>query len=209
MPASWFDRGDGRSFLKPPRAIAADEDMAEYLLCERGFVPTITTVVERETARRVRYHPKLRAAEDTDFAIRLALHGCRFKMAEEPGAVWNDLHDPGRASSHGRAERFGAWLAQMQPLLSRRAWHGARGWAYAKMLARSGRKLEALRLYLTALRHRCYRPRLAAVIFLQIFLGARNYRALADIGIGWLRMGLREPPAPESARKSAKAFEVA
>ena len=48
------DRGNGNTFLKPPRAIASGEHMATYLLCERGFVPTITLVVARETARRVR-----------------------------------------------------------------------------------------------------------------------------------------------------------
>ena len=42
------DRGEGRTFLKPPRAIRPGEDMGEYLLCARGFVPTITLVVERE-----------------------------------------------------------------------------------------------------------------------------------------------------------------
>ena len=73
--------------------------MGEYVLCERGFVPTITTVVEREMAQRVRYHPKLRAAEDVDFAIRLALEGCKFRMLEQPGAVWNDHDDSGRASA--------------------------------------------------------------------------------------------------------------
>ena len=186
------NRGDGREFLKPPRAIGEGEDMAEYLLCERGFVPTITIAVERELAKRVRYHPKLRAAEDVDFAVRLALEGCRFKMAEEPGAVWNDLDDSRRASAHNRSEQFGAWLDTMAPYLSPRAWHGARGWAYAKLLAHNGRKLLALRLYLTALLRGCYRPQLAAVIPLQIFLTARNYRALADAGIGWFHMGLRE-----------------
>ena len=203
------NRGDGRTFLKPPRAIRPDEDMAEYLLCARGFVPTITTVVEREMARRVHYHPTLRAAEDTDFAIRLALEGCRFEMVEQPGAVWNDLHDPGRASAHSRTERFGVWLAQMKPVLTRRAWHGARGWAYAKMLARDRRKARALRLYLTALYHRCYRPRLAAIIFLQVFLSAKSYRALANVGIGWLRMGLRMPQAQKPDQEHAKSLEAA
>ena len=111
------NRGDERMFLKPPRAIGTNEDMAEYLLCGRGFVPTITIVVEREVAQRVRYHPKLRAAEDTDFAIRLALEGCRFEMTAEPGAIWNDLNDPARASAYNRADQFGAWLEEMQPRL--------------------------------------------------------------------------------------------
>ena len=195
------NRGDGREFLKPPRAIRPGEDMGEYLLCERGFVPTITTVVEREIAKRVRYHTKLRSAEDTDFAIRLALAGCQFTMIAEPGAVWNDFHDPSRASAGSRAVRFGAWLDEMEPHLTRRAYYGAQGWAYAKMLARDGQKFRALRLYLAALIHRCYRPRLAAVVFLQIFLGAKNYRAMADLAIGWLHMGLRESSETKIASK--------
>lgn len=180
------DRGDGRTMLKPPRAIGPDEDMGEYTLCERGFVPTITTVVPREMAQRVRYHPKLRAAEDVDFAIRLAQEGCAFHMLEAPGAIWHDHDDPTRASARNTADEFGAWLAQMKPHLTAHAWRGGRGWPYAKMLAHNGRKMEALRLYLAALLSGCYRPRLGAIIFLQIFLNANSYRAIADVAIGWL-----------------------
>ena len=191
------DRGEGRTFLKPPRAIREDEDMGEYLLCDRGFVPTITLVVERQMARRVRYHTDLRAAEDTDFAIRLALAGCKFKMAPGAGAVWKDVHDPTRTSaggpaSHTRALRFESWLKQMQPMLTPRAWRGARGWVYAKMMARDHRKLAALRLYLSAVLHGCYPTRLAGIIFLQIFLDARAYRRIADRAISWLHIGLRD-----------------
>jgi glycosyltransferase involved in cell wall biosynthesis len=185
------NRGDERMFLKPPRAIAPEENMAEYLLCERGFVPTITIVVEREMAQRVRYHPKLRAAEDTDFAIRLALEGCRFEMTAEPGAVWNDLADPNRASAYNRTDQFGDWLEEMQPRLTARAWRGARGWAYAKLLAHNGQKFRALWLYLNAVFRGCYHPKLTAVVFLQIFLASKKYRALADASIGWLGLGLR------------------
>jgi glycosyltransferase involved in cell wall biosynthesis len=202
------DRGEGRVFTKPPRAIRDGEDMGEYLLCERGFVPTITVVVERELARRVRYHENLRAAEDTDFAIRLALAGCRFVMAEELGAVWKDSADPGRTSAGGpssHTERFVHWLEQMKPAMTARAWRGARGWAYAKMLAREGRKFEALKLYLAAVFAGCYAPRLAAVVFLQVFLNAAQYRRLADTAIAWLQPGLRERDhtAPLSSLKKA------
>jgi hypothetical protein len=47
--------------------------------------------------------------------------------------------------------------------------------------------MEALRLYLTALLHGCYRPRLSVIVFLQVFLNANSYRAIADVVIGWLR----------------------
>ncbi|HET7083868.1 MAG TPA: glycosyltransferase family 2 protein [Rhizomicrobium sp.] len=173
------DRGGGRQFLKPPRALDPDEDMAEYLLCERGFVPTITIVVPRQAALRVRYDEDLWPAQDVDFAIRLSLAGYRFHMLEEPGAVWRDHFDPLRISASKGSGKFGAWLERMRPRLSSRAYHGARGWAYAK-LVKPERRLEALGLYLNAVLRGCYRPSLAAVILLQILLGGWGYRRLAD-----------------------------
>jgi glycosyltransferase involved in cell wall biosynthesis len=198
------DRGEGREFLKPPRAIRPGEDMGEYLLCDRGFVPTITVVVERQMAAKVRYHENLRAAEDTDFAIRLALAGCHFQMLEAPGAVWKDLADPNRTSAGGKARRMDAWLKQMKPLLTRRAWRGARGWAYAKMLARDGHKAKGVALYLQALLAGAFPARLVGVVLLQILLDAGHYRALANTAISWLRMGLRERNLA-SARKLERA----
>jgi glycosyltransferase involved in cell wall biosynthesis len=198
------DRGEGRVFLKPPRAIGETEDMATYLLCDRGFVPTITVVVEREAARRIRYDCALRAAEDTDFAIRLFLAGYSFKMVEEPGAIWKDMPDPNRTSSGRRYQRFGEWLEQLRPVIPARAYHGARGWAYAKLVAHD-RKLAALGLYFNAVLRGCYRPSLAVIIFLQIFLGRSGYRALADRAISWLRIGLRE----DEHKTDAKPLEQA
>jgi glycosyltransferase involved in cell wall biosynthesis len=184
------DRGGGRVFLKPPRALREGEHMAEYLLCDRGFVPTITVVVETEAARRVRYSG-LRPAEDTDLAIRLFNAGCRFIMAEKPGAVWRDVSDPGRTSASRGTRRFEEWLEFMKPDIPSRAYHGGRGWAYAKLVSRSSR-LKALALYVTALRHRCYAPRLAMIILMQILLSDATYRAVADRAIAWLGAGLRE-----------------
>lgn len=173
------ERGRGRAFLKPPRAIGPGEHMAHYLLCDRGFIPTITLVVAAETAKRVRYNESLPFAQDTDFAIRLYLAGNRFVMAEEPSAVWRDLADPGRASAGRKGWRLRNWLEDLKTRIPAKAYHGGRGWMIAKGLAPHN-KSKALRLYLTALKHRCYSPRLAVVIFLQIFMPDRFYRSLAD-----------------------------
>ena len=186
------DRGDGKSFVKPPRGIGAGEDMGEYLLAERGFVPTITLVVPRETAAKVRYHVNLRPAEDTDFAMRLALAGLRFVMAQRPGAVWRDIADPGRTSASAGTLRFATWLKQMRPHMTRRAYFGARGWAFAKLVRGERGRLAALCLTLPAIARGCYSPRLALVVLLQVLLDARQYRLLADTAIQWLHMGLRE-----------------
>lgn len=198
------DRGEDRVFLKPPRAIRAGEEMAAYLLCDRGFVPTITIAVAREMAQAIRYHTKLRAAEDTDFAIRLSLAGCRFAMIEEAGAVWKDMDDPDRASAGKGRDDLGAWLDQMKPRISARAYHGGRGWAYAKLVAQD-HPLRALGLYLNAVLRGCYRPPLAAIVFLQIFLGRSGYRRIADTAISWLRMGLRERGKPQPTRTLEQA----
>jgi glycosyltransferase involved in cell wall biosynthesis len=192
------DRGNGKTLLKPPRAIRSDEHMAIYLLCDRGFVPTITLAVPRAMAAEVRYSEYLRFAEDTDFAVRLYLAGCRFQMVEEPNAIWHDLGDPNRTSANRKGARMVGWLERMRPLIPARASHGCRGWTLAKGVAPSSR-WKALGMYLTALLHGCYRPRLAAIVFLQIFLSDGLYRRVADTAIGWISRVKPRRSAPKFA----------
>jgi hypothetical protein len=146
----------------------------------------------------VRYHENLREAEDTDFAVRLALTGCRFVMADAPGAVWKDHHDPGRQSAGRSTARLEQWLESIRPQISRKGYRGGMGWAVAKGVATKN-PLRALGLYLNAVVHGCYRPGLAAVVFLQIFLPNSLYRAVADGAIRWLRAGLRLPEKKSAA----------
>jgi hypothetical protein len=61
------------------------------------------------------------------------------------------------------------------------------------MVAQDGSRDEAMKLYLDAFFRGCYSPRLAVVVFLQIFMDAARYRRLADAAISWLHIGLREP----------------
>jgi len=195
------DRGRGRRFLKPPRAIREGEHMADYLFADRGFVPTITLAVPRGIAGRVRYSETLRMAEDADFAIRLFLAGCKFVMAETPGATWTDQADPGRTSARGKSERLAVWLETHRAEIPARAYYGCRGWAYAKLVARDNRR-RALKLYLDAVMRGCYAPKLTLVVFLQIFLPASGYRRLADRVVpflGWFRSGLLLPQSSLSA----------
>jgi glycosyltransferase involved in cell wall biosynthesis len=190
------DRGNGVTLTKPPRALRANEHMATYLLCDRGFIPTITIVVERETAKRVRYSENWRVAEDADFAIRLFLAGVRFQMAEEPGAVWKDEYNPNRTSAGRKGAKLIPWLEELRPRIPTKAYYGGRGWAIAKGVVVSNPSL-ALRYYLSAVLHGCYRPRLAAIICLQIFLPDALYRAIADSTIPWLRLShMKEDSKP-------------
>jgi glycosyltransferase involved in cell wall biosynthesis len=191
------DRGEGRTFLKPPRAIRPGEHMATYLLCDRGFVPTTTLVVDAAVAKQVHYDVALPFGQDTDFAIRLYLAGCGFVMAEEPGGVWDDTYDPNRASAGRKGARLTAWLEDLRPRIPSKAYDGARGWLIAKGLA-STDTFGALELYLRAVLGGCYRPKLALTIFLQLFVPDRIYRRLAD-GIVTLFKGAVWSQAERSA----------
>ena len=184
------ERDEGHTFLKPPRAIREGEDMAIYLLCERGFVPTSTMAVERTLAKAIRFHEKLPAAEDTDFAIRATHAGTRFVMAELPGVRWTDSGDPNRLSAGRRGTSLREWIEGLRPSIPAKAYYGFLGWAYAKHVAVNDR-FGALKLYLSALLRGCYRPSLAGIIFLQIFLSDAAYRKLADFAIARLGAGLR------------------
>lgn len=173
------DRGEGRSFLKPPRGPHPGENMATYLLCDRGFIPPQTLVVPREIAARVRFDPAVSYGDDKDFALRLSFIGCAFAMAEEPGAIWRDVADPGRLSSGRTGDTLLPWIERMRPSIPARAYYGCRGWSIAKAVALKS-KPDALKLFLEAVLHGAYRPAMTARIFLQIFLPDGAYRRLAD-----------------------------
>ena len=173
------ERGRGVRFVKPPRALGQREHVASYLLCDRGFVPTITLVVPREWATQVRYGETMPFAQDTDFAIRLYLAGCRFEMAVEPGAVWDDSGKTGRVSSGRRSPRLKTWLDEFRPRIPARAYYGGRGWMVAKGVVQTN-ALRALWYYLVAVMRGCYRPRLALAVFLQIFAPDSFYRKFSD-----------------------------
>jgi glycosyltransferase involved in cell wall biosynthesis len=172
-------RENGKSFVKPPRAIRPDEDMAVYLICDRGFVQTSGLALHRQTAKNVRYRADAIFGDDTDFAIRLQLAGCQFQMAASPTVVWADdvTHD---RLSIGRAS-IGElpWLDDLRAHIPSRAFHGYRGWHFAKSVAQKS-VWQAMSLYMTALFHGAYGPRLASIVLLQILLPDHKYRALSD-----------------------------
>ncbi len=173
------DRGHGRSFIKPPRALRPGEAMADYLMSDRGFVQTSGLAVPAALARQVKYRLGLPFGQDTDFAIRLQLAGCTFKMATEPSVVWSDVYDPARVSSARKGSRVIGWLEEMRPFISRKAYLGYRGWHVAKGIAPS-KPLRALYYYFVALVSGCYRPKLGIAVLLQIILPTHLYRRVAD-----------------------------
>jgi glycosyltransferase involved in cell wall biosynthesis len=174
------DRGGGTSFLKPPRAIGAEENISDYLLRRRGFVQTSTLIVPLNLAQRTKYDPSLSYGQDTDFAIRLVANGGRLFMLPQPGAIWRDSESPGRLSSRTSLDQRAAWLDRIRSQITKKAYLGDLGWTVAKGNARQKRILRALSLYANATFCGAYSPKVALAVLLQILLAPGRYRRLAD-----------------------------
>lgn len=177
-------RGKNGNFIKPPRAIAGGENMATYLMCDRGFVQTSGVCLSRQTARRVRYRDDAKFGDDTDFAIRLQLAGCPFIMAGAPGVVWSDDLDHDRLSDIRQPIGDLRWLDELRPHIPPRAYHGYRGWHQAKSLMQT-EPVRAVGLYLRAAFRGAYSPRFAMVVLMQVVVPNRYYRQLSDVWIRW------------------------
>lgn len=173
------DRGQGRSFIKPPRGIRPGEDMATYLINERGFIQTSGLALPLERARRVRYRNDARYGDDTDFAIRLQLDGCEFHMVDEPGVVWADGAGLDRLSSTTSALQSFEWLEDLKGRIPDRAYYAYRGWHVAKKLYPPS-FLTSQKLFWQGLAHGAFSRKLALIVFLQIVLPDKVYRWLAN-----------------------------
>jgi glycosyltransferase involved in cell wall biosynthesis len=129
------DRGVGRYWVRPSRAIRTHEDVGEYLFVSNQFIPTPTIVLHREIALTVAWDPALRKGQDLDFCLRLHRAGVRFHMVEEPLVIWNDFSEMGRASRTTGWQAPQAWLERSRPLLTKRAWRGYRANVLAYYMA--------------------------------------------------------------------------
>nr|WP_234794624.1 glycosyltransferase family 2 protein [Xaviernesmea oryzae] len=176
------DRGRGRTFIKPPRALRPGENMARYLINDRGFVQTSGLVLPIERAKRVRYRRDAGFGDDTDFAIRLQLDGCEFRMLERPTVIWVDDVGHTRLSISGPMIESFPWLEDLKDKIPKQAYLGYRGWHLAKKVA-SRNFFRAQLMYWQAVFSGAFSPRLAMVVFLQIVLPDSLYRWLANRGI--------------------------
>ena len=175
----YLDRGVEKYWIKPPRALAPNEHMADYLLRDRGWVPTSTFVIEKKLAAKVRYRETLVSGDDTDFSIRLFNQGARFKMIEEPLVICSDVHDPGRVSFVRNYLEQLKWTEEIKKVVPFKAYHGYRGWHLAKMRAETSHA-QALRLFMDALIRGAYTPKMASIVFCQIIFPKSIYRRISD-----------------------------
>jgi len=174
------DRGEGNTFLKPPRGIKKGEHMSDYLFRHKGFLQTSTLVLPKELAKKVRFDNELPFGQDMDFAVRLFAEGASFYMKEKPSVVWRDVFDANRISSKSRPDIREKWVQGVRHLLTNKAYLAYRGWFVAKAYAQEGNYGKAIIRYLPALVSNCYGVKQSLIVGFQIFFPQTLYRKLAD-----------------------------
>ncbi len=175
-------RGGGVQVIKPRRGNYKGENISEYLLCKKGFIQTSTLFARKEVFQYVGFDEALPSGQDTDFAIRASYHNYVFCMKSNITVDWDDEFDLLRISSTPHPEKRIAWLNFSKHMITSKAYKADRGWHYAKALYRKGMKGKFLSLYyfISAVFSRCYSPKMALEVFLQITISKKNYHRISD-----------------------------
>jgi glycosyltransferase involved in cell wall biosynthesis len=178
-------RSDCFGFFKPSRGIRDNENVAEYLLCESGFIQTSTLFMLKSVFDKVKFNESLKAGQDTDFAIRAYNFGFKFKMKANSSVIWEDSFDPLRISSTPHPRNRINWLNSIKNEIPSKAYYSDLGWHCAKALFRQGffAKLQSIGYFLLALFKGCYSFKSAIKIFLQIVFPKKEYQKIADFFI--------------------------
>lgn len=174
------DRGVDRTWIKPPRGPRTGERIDEYLMADAGWIQTSTIFLAAPLAKRVRFDENLPSSQDTDFAIRCANAGAIIKYLEQPLVIMDDRYIPGRVSKQKNYVPLLEWIEKMRANgeISPRSYFAYRGWQCARVASYTRIPL-ALQLYGRSLLRGVYRPKIAAVIFLQIVLPQSLYQRIA------------------------------
>ena len=132
-----MDYGDGATVVKPARGMDVDERLPDYLFCEGATIATPALVVPSRLARTVLWDESLGYGDDSDFVIRLWLHGAHFRFIPEVLVRCDSAHAEPRLSLAHDADRMQQWVTAMgahlgrSATLSYRATHlvAMRGWS--------------------------------------------------------------------------------
>jgi len=176
----YVDRGVDKHWIRPNRAIKANEDMGAYLFIENEFIQTSTIVLHTTAAKKTMFDPSLRKGQDLDFCLRLHKDGVRFHAITEPLTIWVDQTEVGRTSRVKGYEAPLKWLEYARPLLSKNAVLGYRATVLFYYMAKA-KPLTALKDLLKGWLIAGVPTRVIARQFLRGFLPKSFYRHLVNM----------------------------
>lgn len=179
------DRGVDRYWVKPARALGAEESIFDYLYVDGSFIQTSTMVLPRALAARVQWDESVTFGDNDQFAIDCWRTGIPFQMLPAPLTLYADVISEDALSQlpihAGKSEKytnFFRWMATQKNAMSPVAWAGFQARFESVGLARSA-PLQSFALLWKAYRAGAMRP-LGVVRQTVQNLFPRLYRRLVD-----------------------------
>lgn len=138
------DRGVDRYWVKPARALGAEESIFDYLYVDGSFIQTSTMVMPRALASKVQWDESVTFGDNDQFAIDCWHTGIPFHMLPEPLTLYADVISADALSqlpiNAGKSEKytnFFRWMATQKNAMSPVAWAGFQARFESVGLARS------------------------------------------------------------------------
>lgn len=179
------DRGVGRYWVKPDRAIAPGESIYDYLYVDGMFIQTSTIVMPSHLKNTVRWDENVTFGDNDQFAIDLWHTNTPFALLPKPLTLYADVLSAdalsqlpifgGDTSKH---TNFFDWMRTQKDLMSEKAWAGYQARFESVGLAKQS-PVKALQLLWRANRAGAMSVKGAVRQALQCFFPAA-YRRLVD-----------------------------
>lgn len=180
-----MDRGVGRYWVKPERALESDEALYDFLYREGGFIQTSTMVVPKALTEKVKWDESLMFGDNDQYAIDCWRTGIPFVMMSRPLTLYADVMTSDALSQlpifNANSEQytnFFKWMSGQQQHMSEQAWMGFRARFESVGLARR-HPLQSISLVFKAYRAKTFGLSGAFRQLLQNFT-PRFYRKLTD-----------------------------
>ncbi len=138
------DRGVGRYWVKPGRALGYEEPIYDFLYVYGGFIQTSTMIIPKALAEQVQWDEKVTFGDNDQFAIDCWKTGITFHMMPRPYTLYADIISGDALSQlpiyDGSSEKytnFFTWMATQKSSMSPQAWAGFRAGFESVGLART------------------------------------------------------------------------
>jgi len=125
------DRGVGRYWVKPDRALGAEEPIYDFLYVHGGFIQTSTIIIPRSVALQVQWDEAVTFGDNDQFAIDCWKTGIPFHMMPKPYTLYADIVSadalsqlPIYAGTSEKYTNFFQWMATQKSSMSPQAWAG-------------------------------------------------------------------------------------
>jgi len=138
------DRGVGKYWVKPDRALGSDESIYDFLYVHGGFIQTSTIIMPATLAETVKWDETVTFGDNDQFAIDCWKTGIPFHMMPKPYTLYADIicadalsQLPIYAGTSEKYTNFFQWMDTQKTAMSPQAWAGFQAGFESVGLARS------------------------------------------------------------------------